>query len=207
MKKLVVGLTGILGSGKSAVARMLEKKGALVIDMDEAGRHVVDYDLLVQQQLLQTFGADIFDDRGQLRRRLLGDKVFADEKSLARLNAIVHPAMLRRVHQQIDEAQSDAKGCCIVVDAALIFELSFDQFCDLMIVVEAPLETCLQRAEQHKNLTRDQALRRMDAQWSQEQKLSRADYALVNDASLGILEKRINDLFAWLISQINQRKK
>jgi dephospho-CoA kinase len=206
MKKLLVGLTGILGSGKSAVARLLEQRGALLIDMDEAGRHVVDHDPLVQQQLSQSFGIEIFK-KGQLRRKALGDIVFAGNEALARLNAIVHPAMLNRVRQQIEEAQGVSYGCCVVVDAALIFELGIDNVCDLIVVVDAPLELCLQRAEEHKHLTRTQALQRMDAQWPRDEKISRADYVLVNDASLEVLAQRVDDLFAWLVSQIIQRKK
>jgi dephospho-CoA kinase len=203
MKKLLVGLTGILGSGKSAVARILREKGALVIDMDEAGRYVVNNDPAVQRQLLQTFGASVFDDQGQLRRAALGEIVFADRAALARLNAIVHPAMRKRVSQQIEEGQSVARGCCIIIDAALIFELSFDTVCDLVVVVDAPLELCLQRAEQYKHLTRDQALQRMAGQWPQEQKVKRADYVLVNDASFEVLGQRVDDLYEWLVKKIN----
>jgi dephospho-CoA kinase len=204
MKKLLVGLTGILGCGKSTVAGMLKKKGALVIDVDEAGRYVVDFDSTVRQQLSQKFGHDIFNRQGQLRRKAVGEIVFADQGALAGLNAIVHPAMLKRVQQQIEEAQNVPQGCCIIVDAALIFELNFDAFCDLVVVVSAPLELCLQRAEEHKGLSREQALERMAAQWPQERKVSRADYVLANDASFELLGQRVDDLFGWIVKKINQ---
>ena len=195
----VIGVTGALGSGKSAVARLLAENGARVVDMDEAGRWVVDHDPEVRRKLAEAFGDDIFDENGQLRRRTLGERVFGDGAALDRLNAAVHPAMVRRARQWLAEAQQ-APACCTVVDAALLYELGFDAFCDRVLLVEAPLDLCLQRAEQFKGLTREQALRRLAAQWPVEEKRLRADFVIVNDGSLQQLRKKVEHLLVELTS-------
>jgi len=191
MSTPVVGLTGILGCGKSAAARFFAQLDAHIIDMDEAGRWAVENSSDVKEKLAAKFGADIFDEQHQLLRRKLGDIVFADADALRALNDIVHPNMLQRVRDLIIEAQRLETIPYIIVDAALILELKFDGECDATIAVTSPLELCLQRAIEFKNLTREAALERIASQMPQEQKAKRADFIIENDSTLDILSERV----------------
>lgn len=201
MKKQVIGLTGILGSGKSLVADFLASEGAVIIDMDQAGRYVVDHSKHVRRALRSTFGESIFDEQNRLKRNNLADLVFSDPESLTKLNRIVHPAMLERARKLIADAQQASNGCCLVVDAALLFELGFDAECDKVVTVAAPLELCLERAVQFKKISREQALKRIQAQLSQGEKEKRADHVLVNDGSTALLRKRVAALLPLLLAE------
>ncbi|RPH99232.1 MAG: dephospho-CoA kinase [Calditrichaeota bacterium] len=201
MKKQVIGLTGILGSGKSLVADFLAAEGAVVIDMDQAGRYVVDHSKHVRRALRSAFGESIFDEQNRLKRNNLADLVFSDPESLTKLNRIVHPVMLERARKLITDAQQASNGCCLVVDAALLFELGFDAECDKVVTVVAPLDLCLERAVQFKKISREQALRRIQVQLSQGEKEKRADHVLVNDGSTALLRKRVAALLPFLLAE------
>ena len=94
MSRPVIGITGILGSGKSAAAELFAELGVYIIDMDEAGRWAVEQKADVKKSLAEKFGRDIFDAQNNLQRQKLGAIVFADPEALKKLNAVVHPAML-----------------------------------------------------------------------------------------------------------------
>ncbi|MBN1480437.1 dephospho-CoA kinase [candidate division KSB1 bacterium] len=200
MRKLIVGLTGVLGSGKSSAAMLLAKQGACIVDMDDAGRWVVEHDAQVLDNIRRVFGPDVFDHHQKLLRKKLGDIIFSDAHALAQLNSIVHPAMLKRVRALVEKEKKQSLCLYIVVDAALIFELGFEKECDVSVTIAAPLEQCLQRARE-KNLTRLQALDRIKSQLSQDEKIARADYVIYNDASLEEFQQRVHDLHAWLLNQ------
>lgn len=199
MKKLVVGLTGVLGCGKSTASKILKDLGAAIVDMDEAGRWAIENDPAVREGLRSAFGDEVFDQDGQLLRKKLGSIVFSSKGALATLNAIVHPAMLNRVRSLINKEKTDSVSHYIIVDAALIYELHFDRECDVTICVTAPLEMCLKRAES-KGLTKEQALDRINSQIPQDEKTSRSDYVVANDSTLDEFQKRIAELHTWLLN-------
>jgi dephospho-CoA kinase len=200
MSKLVVGLTGILGCGKSTASKILGECGAAIVDMDEAGRWVVENDASVRENIRATFGDSVFDQDGQLLRKKLGRIVFSSKTQLNKLNAIVHPAMLNRVRFLINKEKKSASSHYIIVDAALIYELNFDRECDITVCLTAPLEICLQRAES-KGLTKEQALDRIHSQLPQEEKAARSGYVIHNDSTLKDFQKRLKELHEWLLNK------
>lgn len=202
MNTPVLGLTGILGSGKSAAASFFAGHGAHIVDMDAAGRWAVDNVPEVQDKIKNKFGPDLFDDHDTLQRRKLGEIVFADDKALASLNAVVHPAMLQRVRDLISQARQAKLAPYIIVDAALIFELTFERECDLTAVVTSPLEQCLQRAVAAKGLTRTQALARIASQMPQEEKAARADFVIANDSGLYELAENVKRVHLLIVQKL-----
>ncbi|MDZ7369688.1 MAG: dephospho-CoA kinase [candidate division KSB1 bacterium] len=197
MKKPVVGLTGTLGSGKSLAAQMMRDRGACIVDMDQVGKWVVDHDPAVRKELQRVFGSGIFDSEGRLRRSELAQIVFNDKEALARLNAAVHPAMVNRAVQEVEKAKRlDCR--CVVVDAALLFELGFERYCDLTVFVDAPLQVCLERAVRFKGFSREQALARIAAQWPAERKRAMADRVLDNSGSSADLERQVDELMDFI---------
>lgn len=203
MSTPVVGLTGILGSGKSAAAHLFAEFGAHVIDMDEAGRWAVEHQSGVQEKIAEKFGPEIFDAQKHLQRRRLGEIVFADPEALKILNEIVHPVMLQHVRDQIAEAKTAKTTPYIIIDAALIFELLFDRECEATVVVTSPIELCLQRAVDFKNLSREKALQRIRSQMSQDEKAARADFIVKNDGTLEQLAKNVKTVHHLLSARLN----
>ena len=202
--KPVIGLTGRLGSGKSLVAKKLSQLGACIVDMDKIGRLAVEHNRSVQLELEKAFGRSIFDEHHNLRRKKLADIVFVDERALARLNSIVHPTMLARARELIVKEKKRKNCLYIIVDAALLFEIAFQEECDFVVCVTAPLEVCLDRAEQFKNQSRRQALDRIRSQMPQEEKAKRSDYILENNSGLDHLDESVNKLHTWIMHKTTE---
>lgn len=196
---LRIGLTGIIGCGKSAVASLLHQRYAIpIIDMDRAGRAAIDAPGVLPQ-LTSAFGRTILDTSGRLERRRLGRMVFADPVLRRQLNAIVHPAMLDIARQWMQAAaQQHPAAPYLVVDAALIFELDFQHELDRVVAVAAPLASCIARAAARDHLTPAEVEQRFAAQLPQEEKCRRADYILVNDGAIEELGAKTAALHAWL---------
>jgi len=171
---LRVGLTGGIGAGKSEVSRRLAAQGAVVID---------------------AFGPEILLPDGTLDRPRLGDLVFADPSKRATLNAIIHP----RVGTRMSELEQAAGPNAIVVhDVPLIAENGLADAYDLVIVVDVPPRTQIDRLVKLRGMTRDQAKARIAAQASREKRLSIADIVFDNSGSLTELDRQVGDLWANL---------
>ena len=132
-ERLLVGIGGNMGSGKSTVASELKRYGAKIIAADEMGWSVIAKGTSEYHRLVKTFGRAILTKAGNIDRRALGKLAFASKASLAKLNAIVHPALLERVRKEINR---NRKGL-VVVDAALLFVWGLDKEVDVAILVTA----------------------------------------------------------------------
>ncbi len=190
---LKIGLTGILGSGKSTVAAIFESLNVPVIDVDLAGHWVLQHSETAKQKLVEAFGKDILEN-GQINRKRVGKIVFANEAHLKRLNDIVHPLMLERVDQLVNEIEGEGTSKYLIINAALIFELGVDKQMDYNITVSASVEACIQRTQARDGLPREQILKRMAAQLSQEEKIARSDFVITNDQDLNSLEQQVKTL-------------
>lgn len=161
---LLVGLVGRAGSGKSTVAAALAARGAVVLDADRIGHEVTDRDPAVREAMLREYGPAVYLDDGRLNRRLVATKVFADAGALERLNALVHPRILRRLRERI--AALPAEGCRgpVVIDAALMLDWAFERECDAVLAVVAPEEAQVARLVRARGWTEAEAKRRLAAQ-------------------------------------------
>ena len=127
MRKQVLGITGGVGAGKSAVlAYMKEKYDACVIQADEVGRLLQTPGHDCCDRIVEAFGAEVADGQGNLRRDVLAKKVFGDSAMLARLNGIVHPAVKEYIVAQIAEENSRGGAPFLVIEAALLLEAGYD---------------------------------------------------------------------------------
>lgn len=196
--KLVIGLTGEIGAGKSTVAKRLAELGAKVIDADKIG-HQVLADPQVVPLLANAFGDDILDADGQVDRRKLGGMVFAAEELRAKLEQIVHPPMVEQFRRQIASAQDDEQVAAVVLDAAILLEAHWDELCHRILVVAAPREVRLERLMQSRQWTEHDLTVREQAQAPLEWKRRRADAVVENAGSLPALWKQVDDLFrTWV---------
>jgi dephospho-CoA kinase len=174
---LRVGLTGGLASGKSFVGRMLCEMGCLLIEADLLGHHVMAKGAEAYDAIVAEFPG-VLDQEGEIDRRKLGARVFAEPELLKKLNAIVHPAVRARARRLTEEfARREPDGIC-VYEAAIIIETgSFRDF-DRLIVASCTEEQQVERAILRDHLTREEVLDRLRRQMPLEQKVKYADYVI-----------------------------
>jgi dephospho-CoA kinase len=197
-----VGLTGGIGSGKSAAAAMLAALGAVVVDADALAREVVEPGTPGLAAVVKEFGAGVLAAGGGLDRAALADVVFSDAAALRRLEAIVHPLVAARTAELIAAAP---EGSVVVYDTPLLVEGGQEGGYDLVVVVDATEQTRLARLA-GRGLPPDQARSRMAAQATREQRLAVADVVLDNEGSLTDLSRAVDALWADLLAQAARRR-
>jgi dephospho-CoA kinase len=176
-----VGITGGIGSGKSVVCRLFKVLGVPVYDSDFRAKWVMANNLALRAELVAAFGAETFDEAGQLNRVYLARTAFNDPTQLARLNALVHPHVGRDFEQWAEEQQR-ADHPCVLKEAALLYESGAYKQLDRIITVFAPLpirQARVLRRDPHR--TANDILTIVGKQMSEEEKMSRADYVIHND--------------------------
>ncbi len=188
---LTLGLTGNPGAGKSAVADMLEEWGAEVVNADAVGYETLRRDSPVFSELVETFGASILDERGEISRVELGWIVFPSSAQLERLNQIVHPVMLRRIQERMDSFRRLNERSLFVLDAALIYEWEIEDWFDAVVVVTAPIEIRRKRFLAARGGTEENFNNREAAQLPESEKIQRADFAIQNDGGLDALKHNL----------------
>jgi dephospho-CoA kinase len=196
---LRVGLTGGIGSGKSTVSARLAELGAVVLDADKAARAVVEPGTPGLAAITAAFGAGVLAADGSLDRARLAAIVFNDEAALGRLNAITHP-LIREWIAAAEEAAIRAGGDDVVLvhDVALLAEWGRAKEFDLVIVVDVPAETQLERLTGPRGMAEEQARARMAAQATREERLAVADIVIDNSGSREELDRRVDEVWGEL---------
>jgi dephospho-CoA kinase len=192
-----VGLTGGVASGKSTVAAMLAELGALVIDSDVLAREVVEPGTPGLVAVVAAFGDGVLADDGTLDRRSLGAVVFADDEKRARLEAILHPLIRQRGQALAEEAGAER---LVVHDIPLLVESGQAGRFDGVIVVDVPVEVQVDRMVRDRGWTRDEALARIRAQATREQRLAAATEVIDNTGTLEDLRERVAEVVERLDS-------
>lgn len=192
---LRVGLTGGIASGKSAALDRFAELGAVTIDSDVLARAAIVPGTQAFSDVVSRFGADIIGPDGAIDRGRLASIVFSDATARADLEAIVHP----RVRAQVRRLFAQAPDQSIVVNAVpLLVEAGLVGDYDRIVVVEAPLELQVQRLADSRGMTRIQALARIAAQASADERRAVAWRVVVNDGALDHLRHQIDDIWRAL---------
>lgn len=173
---LKIGLTGGIGSGKSTVAAIFHVLGIPVYYADKAAKRLMNEDASLKKNIQNNFGEDSYKD-DKLDREFLSKLVFNNSEKLTVLNSIVHPATIQDAENWI--AKQNAPY--IIKEAALIFESDAYKFLDFVIGVSSPQELRIERAMKRDNIKREDVLARMSKQMSEEEKMKRCDFIIVND--------------------------
>lgn len=196
---LKVGLTGGIGSGKSAVSALLAEHGAVIIDADRNARAVVAKGTPGLQRVVEAFGPEVLRPDGELDREAVGRIVFSDPEELARLNAIVHPLIAERTAQQTAQAQASGAGV-VVYDVPLLVENGLQGRYDVVIVVAAQPETQLQRLTEQRGMTEADARARIAAQAPLADKVAVATHVIDNDGPRDALAPQVDRIWAALLA-------
>lgn len=194
---VVIGLTGGIGSGKSAVASRMRDAGVPVIDADLVAREVVEPGSDPLEQIAQTFGRHLIGESGALRRKALGAIVFSDPAKLTKLNSITHPAILQRTQEKM-KALGEQGHPWIVYEAALILENRLTPDLHELIAVLCDPALQLQRVMARDGLALEAATARLQAQTSNERRRAQADHILENDGTLQGLQDQVDELLERL---------
>jgi dephospho-CoA kinase len=194
---LLAGLTGGIGSGKSTVARLLEERGAAVVDADAVARDLQrpgsDAVAAIGREFPGTVGED-----GVLDRAGLASVVFPDPAALGRLNAIMLPRIAAELARRIGEHLGSDR--VVVLDSPLLVEHP-RQDLDVLVVVDVPVDVATDRLVNERGMSRADAEARIARQASREQRKAAADWIVDNACSLGELAHRVDELWEWLLAR------
>lgn len=193
MRVRVIGLTGGIGTGKSAVAAILSSLGAAVVDADAVGHAAYEPGSEGFKRVVALFGQGVVGADGRIDRRALGALVFASPAALERLNAALHPLMKRTMAERLDALAAQGQAVA-VVDAALLYQAGWDDLAGEVWVVTAPEQTALERLA-GRGIPPEAARRRMAAQGDVRQYVARADAVVENSGSLEALRQRVEALW------------
>lgn len=197
---LLIALTGGIASGKSLVSQRLSELGAVLVDADVLAREVVEPGAPALNRIVDVFGPGILRADGSLDRAALGAIVFADPASLATLNSITHPAIWARAKELFDAAAAADPNAIVVYDVPLLVEASGTRPLrfDRVIVVEAPVDTRVDRMVEQRGMTREEALARIQSQATDEQRRAAADDIIDNSGTRAETHRQVDDLWALL---------
>lgn len=194
---LAIGLTGGIGSGKSAVADCFQQRyGIDIIDTDVVARQVVEPETVALSTIQQKFGPTILTESGYLDRRALRDIIFAQPEQKQWLEQLLHPLIRQQVLQQVEQAQS----AYVIVAIPLLVENGKYPFIDRVLVVDCHTALQLQRACQRDQMTVEQAQRIIDAQASRQQRLDMADDVIDNNSDLAALSQQVAKLHQYYLT-------
>ncbi len=194
----VIGLTGGIGSGKTTIANYFEEMGVPVYIADNGAKRVMQSEEIVKE-VKTAFGQNIFDG-DVLNRAKLAQIVFNDKEQLAKLNAIVHPAVKRDFELWMQEYKNFDY---VVYEAAILFESGRYKECDVIITVTAPEEVRIERVIKRDKTTKEQVLSRMKMQWNDEKRISMSNF-VINNNNLKIAKEEVVKILKILNIKQNQ---
>ena len=193
----VVGITGGIGSGKTAVTDHLETLGIVVVDADKAARVVVEPGKPALDEIAAHFGSEILLENGALNRVALREVVFNDSAERKILEGITHPRIREEIARQLNAATSPY----VVLSSPLLLESGQNSFADYVVVVDVPEAVQVDRTMRRDDNSESLVKQIMAAQLDRQTRLSRADEAISNDGTLEALHAQVEDLHQRLLER------
>lgn len=195
-----IGLTGGIGSGKSTVAQMLAERGAVIIDADAISRELMEPGSDVLNETVRSFGSAILTADGRLDRAALASVIFENEAKRKELNSIVHPAVRSEVERQAATAQADPGFSGVLIeDIPLLVETGQAQRFDGVVVVETALAERLRRLVDQRGMNRADALARIQAQASDQERREIATWLVDNSHSLEETRRQVETVYGQIL--------
>ena len=187
-----IGLTGGIGSGKSFIANILEHMGFPVYYSDLRSKELTKSNPSIKTGLISLFGEEVYSD-DQLNTQLVATKIFQNEEIRQKVNELIHPI----VRKDFEDWVTNQKTTLVFNEAAILFETGAYNNFDANILICAPLELKIQRVMKRENCSREHVLARMNKQWPDAEKMKLANYCVVNNNQLPVLDQLeviMNDL-------------
>ena len=194
---ILFGVTGGIGSGKTAVCNFLKEKKIPIIEADPLARDLTNHSPEIRQTLVAEFGKDVYLDSGNLNKDLLSQLVFSDAATRERVNQIIHPPVFKAIQDRVNQHKQENQSL-VGVEAALIYESQMERILNTVVVVTSPMEKRIEWIESRDGFSQQEILKRINYQMPLEEKIKRADYVIENDGSLSDLAKKVGVFYDWV---------
>ena len=195
---MIIGLTGGIGSGKTAVSDSFEALGITIVDADLASRVVVEKGKPSLNSIEEHFGNEILTPEGELDRAKLREIIFNSDSEKQWLESLLHPA----IANQIQEELSSSKSPYTMLVSPLLFETNQKEFCSKVLVVDVPVETQVSRTLERDGVSEEQVSSIINSQIDREKRLKLADEVILNNGSLADLQEAVRELHHKFLSEI-----
>ena len=196
-KKPIIGILGGIGSGKSTVSAEFVKLGCGLIDADKIAHELLE-EKSVKEKIVNLFGNDILDSCEKINHKKLADIVFNDYQKLSMLNGIIHPLVLKKAEELIEEFNQQKQTKAIILDMPLLLEVGWEKHCNKLIFIDCDEKI---RADRVKKMgfNKNQLKIRENFQISLDKKASIADNTIVNNSGFSTLVKQVADIFSYIM--------
>lgn len=189
MKK--IGLTGIMGAGKSSVIQILKDNGIVVLDCDRINAHLLEKGEAGYLALVDKFSNQILDENHEISKQKMSDLIFSDKENKACAEGILHPLIKQEITIQLNQHRNED---LVVVEVPLLFEVGWESFFDEVWVVSCDKEILLERLQAFRHISKEEATRRLANQMPQEIKIKKADVVFYNNSNKENLKRQICDI-------------
>lgn len=203
MRAVVIGLTGGIACGKSTIAKILKRLGAVIIDADKEAKRLLNPNGSAWTALVKEFGTEILNPDQSINRRRLGNMVFGNTEMLAKLNSITHPGVIKVISEKIQRYREESRWPAIVLDAPLLFEVGAEKLVDVVWVVSVDRKTQIDRLMNRDKIDHIQALQRIEAQMPLAEKEARADAVINNIGSRRETREAVLSLWQQYVERNN----
>lgn len=194
---ILIGLTGGIGCGKSEVSRLLEKRGAVVVDADLIVRELQQPGAEIFLRMVEMFGEKVVATDGSLNRAAVANEVFKDAELLKKLNSLIHPVVRRVMNERVESQRSTNN--VVILDIPLLVENPREGL-DGVLVVDLDPQIAIERIVSQRKMTIEDAKARVSAQSTREQRLAIADHVVDNSGDRDDLAKQVEAAWSWITS-------
>ncbi|RHX93229.1 dephospho-CoA kinase [Leptospira stimsonii] len=198
-KAFLVGITGMIGGGKSTATKIFAELGAFPIQADQLAKRYTAPDSPILKELIELLGSEILNSEGKPDRKKIAELVFHDPKKLEGLNKLIHPRV-RKDFLKILE--TEASGKLVVWEVPLLFETDAHTLCDTTVTVDSDPEESISRTVSRDGVTKEDVLARIANQLPLSEKLKRADYTIRNRGNLETLREECKTLYTTLLGRM-----
>ena len=193
---MIVGLTGGIGSGKTAVSDLFQDLGITIVDADLASRVVVEKGREELNKIAEHFGEDILTSDGELDRAKLREVIFNSEEEKLWLESLLHPAIASQIQKELDSSRSPYT----ILVSPLLLETNQKNYCSTVLVVDVPVEIQIERTSKRDNVSEEQIKSIIASQIDRDSRLEQADEVILNDGSIESLESKVQELHKKFLS-------
>ncbi|MCB1160530.1 MAG: dephospho-CoA kinase [Leptospiraceae bacterium] len=198
-ERFVLGITGIIGSGKSSVSKLMEELGAFRINADELARFYSSEKSPILKDIEDIVGVPILDEKGSPDRKIIASIVFSEPQKLKALNDLIHPLVRK---EAINLIESQTGGRIVVYEVPLLFESGADALCDATLTVAVEESIAQERVQKRDGMNESEFRARLSKQMNLKKKLELSDFIINNNGDLSILKKECENIY----HTINQYK-